>query len=76
MSYPPGVTDNDPYFDLPSVGEDEYGEEILDDIDTVLVDVSRWVLCVKCGHGFDPDDPDFGFCRVFDCSCYCRARAA
>jgi hypothetical protein len=25
-NYPAGVSDNDPYFDMPSVGDDEYDE--------------------------------------------------
>jgi hypothetical protein len=29
-NYPEGVTDNDPHFDLPSVGETEAGEETED----------------------------------------------
>jgi hypothetical protein len=38
MSYPPGVTSNDPHFDVPSVGDNESGYDESDPLNTAYND--------------------------------------
>lgn len=45
-NYPAGVSDNDPYFDLPGAGEDKSEPE----------------LCVRCGVPLNSTDYEAGFC--------------
>lgn len=51
--YPAGASDNDPHFDLPSVGEDENGEEDQEEEECRYEDEERFEVRMVLGRNIE-----------------------